>query len=248
MLIKNKLFAILNDRLIKSYTHGIFPTINYLKLIKLINLIKPYNLGYDLIRVGPSGDGGYLVPDVLKKIKTCFSPGVGNVHGFENDLLERGIKVFMADGTVEKPILLNKNYEFLKKNLGGHEDDKTTTLNSWMDSKETQDDLLLQMDIEGSEYEVVNSLDELNLKKFKYPTYHFGSGENYSLTKVINFINDNYKDKKIIAGKGYAPWSNDSIIRGPMISSQQINFYKPKTKLLEGIRKYIKFISENKNA
>jgi hypothetical protein len=173
MLIKNKLFAILNDRLIKSYTHGIFPTINYLKLIKLINLIKPYNLGYDLIRVGPSGDGGYLVPDVLKKIKTCFSPGVGNVHGFENDLLERGIKVFMADGTVEKPILLNKNYEFLKKNLGGHEDDKTTTLNSWMDSKETQDDLLLQMDIEGSEYEVVNSLDELNLKKFKVMIIEF---------------------------------------------------------------------------
>ncbi len=88
----------------------------------------------------------------------------------------------------------------------------------------------------------------LNLKKFKYPTYHFGSGENYSLKKVINFINDNYKDKKIIAGKGYAPWSNDSIIRGPMISSQQINFYKPKTKLLDGIRRYIKFISENKNA
>lgn len=88
----------------------------------------------------------------------------------------------------------------------------------------------------------------INIRKFKYPTYHFGSGENYSLTKVINFINNNYKDKKIIAGKGYAPWSNDSIIRGPMISSQEINFYKPKTKLLEGIRKYIKFISENKNA
>ena len=59
---------------------------------------------------------------------------------------------------------------------------------------------------------------------------HFGSGENYSLTKVINFINNNYKDKKIIAGKGYTPWSNDSIIRGPMTSSKEINFYKPKTK------------------
>jgi hypothetical protein len=173
MLIKNKLFDILNDRLIKSYTHGIFPTVNYLKLIRLIDLIKPYDLGYDLIRVGPSGDGGYLVPDVLKKIKTCFSPGVGNIHGFENDLLERGVKVFMADGTVEKPILLNKNYDFLKKNLGAYEDDATTTLNSWMDSKETQDDLLLQMDIEGSEYEVVNSLDELNLKKFRVMIIEF---------------------------------------------------------------------------
>ena len=167
MLIKNKIFEIINNKLINDYTHGIFPTINHSKLIKLINSIKPFDLGYDLIRVGPHGDGGYLIPDVLKKIKTCFSPGVGNIHGFENDLLERGIKVFMADGTVEKPILFNKNYEFIKKNLGTHEDDVTTTLNSWMESKQAQDDVLLQMDIEGSEYEVVNSLDELNLKKFK---------------------------------------------------------------------------------
>ncbi len=173
MLIKNKLFEILNDKLINNYTHGIFPTISHSKLIKLIDLLKPYDLGYNLIRVGPNGDGGYLVPDVLKKIKTCFSPGVGKIHGFENDLLERGVKVFMADGTVEKPILLNKNYEFIKKNLGTYEDDVTTTLNSWIDSKKTQDDLLMQMDIEGSEYEVINSLDELNLKKFRVMVLEF---------------------------------------------------------------------------
>ena len=79
----------------------------------------------------------------------------------------------MADGTVEKPILLNDNYDFLRKNLGAQEDDMTTTINSWMNSKETQDDLLLQMDIEGSEYEVINSLDELNLKKFRVMIIEF---------------------------------------------------------------------------
>ena len=173
MLIKNKIFEIFNNKLINDYTHGIFPTINHSKLIKLINLLKPFDLGHDLIRVGPYGDGGYLIPDVLKKIKTCFSPGVGSIHGFENDLLEKGIKVFMADGTVEKPILFNKNYEFIKKNLGTYEDDVTTTLNSWMENKQAQDDVLLQMDIEGSEYEVVNSLDELNLKKFKVMIIEF---------------------------------------------------------------------------
>ena len=88
----------------------------------------------------------------------------------------------------------------------------------------------------------------VNLKKFKYPNYHFGSGQNYPLTKVINFINKNYQGKKVLAGKGYAPWSNDSIIRGPMVSSKKIKFYKPQIKLSEGIRKYIKFISGSKNA
>jgi nucleoside-diphosphate-sugar epimerase len=87
-----------------------------------------------------------------------------------------------------------------------------------------------------------------NLKYFKHPIYHFGSGMNYSLKDIINFINKNYLDKKIIAGKGFAPWSNDSIIRGPMTSSKKINFYKPKTSMKEGVAKYIKFLTECRNA
>ena len=87
-----------------------------------------------------------------------------------------------------------------------------------------------------------------NLKYFKHPIYHFGSGMNYSLKDIINFINKNYLDKKIIAGKGFAPWSNDSIIRGPMTSSKKINFYKPKTSIKEGVAKYIKFLTESRNA
>ena len=173
MLINNRFFKIFNEKLINNYNHGIFPSINHSKLIRLINLLKPNDLGYDLIRIGPNGDGGYLVPDVLNKIKICFSPGVGDIHGFENDLLDRGIKVFMADGTVEKPILSNKNYDFIKKNLGSCIDEATTTLKFWMDSNVVDDELLLQMDIEGSEYEVVNSLDESNLKKFKVMIIEF---------------------------------------------------------------------------
>ena len=42
----------------------------------------------------------------------------------------------------------------------------------------------------------------INLKKFKYPNYHFGSGQNYPLTKVINFINKNYEGKKSVSRKG----------------------------------------------
>ncbi len=88
----------------------------------------------------------------------------------------------------------------------------------------------------------------IKMTKFKFSTYHFGSGKNYKLKELLNFINKNYKNKKIISGKGYAPWSNDSVIRGPMISSKKINFYKPKTKPTCGIEKYIKYILSKKNA
>ena len=53
---------------------------------------------------------------------------------------------------------------------------------------------------------------------------------------------------KIISGKGYAPWSNDSVIRGPMIYSKKINFYKKNKKPSYGIEKYIKYILSKKNA
>ncbi len=83
----------------------------------------------------------------------------------------------------------------------------------------------------------------IKMKKFKFPTFHFGSGKNIKLKEIINFINKNYKNKKIISGPGYAPWSNDSVIRGPMITSNKIKFYKPKTDIKLGIKKYIKYIS-----
>ena len=115
MEVKKKILEIFNDKLIKKYNYGLFSTVSYQKLKKLINSIRVYNLGYKLLRIGPNGDGGYLLPDMLDKITNCFSPGVGNIHGFEEDLSKRGIKIYMADKTVERPNLSKENYEFLKK-------------------------------------------------------------------------------------------------------------------------------------
>lgn len=88
----------------------------------------------------------------------------------------------------------------------------------------------------------------IKIKKFKFSTYHFGSGKNYKLKEIIDYINKNYKNKKIISGAGYTPWSNDSIIRGPLTTTKEINFYKPKININLGIEKYIRYISNKKNA
>ena len=57
------------------------------KIDKIINKLKPHDLGYALIRVGPANDGGYLIPDILNEIDYCFSPGVGNKTDFEKHML-----------------------------------------------------------------------------------------------------------------------------------------------------------------
>jgi len=71
------------------------------KIIEFIKSIKPFDTGIELIRVGPNYDGGYLIPNDLENIEALFSPGVGDVFEFEKELQAKGIKVFMADSSVE---------------------------------------------------------------------------------------------------------------------------------------------------
>jgi len=194
MEIKKKALEFFNNLFIKKYSHGLFSTVKYSKIEKLINSLKVYDLGHPLIRIGPKGDGGYLVPDLLKNIKVCFSPGVGKIYGFEIDLLKMGIKVYMADNTVEKPNLPYENFEFIKKNIGSYDDEAIMTLNTWIENSITKEDSLLQMDIEGDEYAAINSLSESNLKKFKIMVIEFHYFEQI-LTKVGNKVIENVLKK-----------------------------------------------------
>jgi len=66
----------------------------------LIDALRPAMTQVPLVRIGPEGDGGYLVPDSLAGINACFSPGVSTESGFEMQCAERGMDVFLADGSV----------------------------------------------------------------------------------------------------------------------------------------------------
>ena len=145
---------------------------------KLIDKLFVYDCGHELIRIGSNKDGGYLVPNILGKIKYCFSPGVGDVNllgdvsSFEDDLSFRGIKCFLADNTVENP----SKHDFEKKNLNVFNDEKNFTLESWVKLKVgnvNEDNLILQMDIEGSELGVIYNISEEYLKKFKVLVIEF---------------------------------------------------------------------------
>jgi len=145
------------------------------ELQSLLNKLKPVTCGKDLIRLGPDGDGGYLVPNDLEGIKACFSPGVDRISGFESDCANMGMNVYMADKSVEKPPELHELFHFTKKYLGVTTDDDFMTLDDWVAASipESQDDLLLQIDIEGFEYEVFLGASERLLNKFRIIAVEF---------------------------------------------------------------------------
>ena len=138
-------------------------------LSSLLHSLHPVETQYPLIRLGPEGDGGYLVPDDLVGITTCFSPGVGDVSAFEEDCARRGMRVFLADRSVQGPSSDNPNFNFLDKYIGLVDTDEFISLDSWIDSSvsPSEDDFILQMDIEGAEWLALANISHRNLLRFR---------------------------------------------------------------------------------
>ncbi len=144
-------------------------------LVDLMRSLRPFDSGIELIRLGPNGDGGYLVPDDLDGIKFVFSPGVSTESGFEQDLANRGLRVFLADYSVEGPAEENPQFVFEKKFVGSFPSESTMTMDDWKrrSIQDDRSDLLLQMDIEGSEFETVLSMSQELLSQFRIMIVEF---------------------------------------------------------------------------
>ena len=138
----------------------------------LIEQLHP--IEFPMIRIGGDGDGGYLVPNDLSGINFCFSPGVSDSSNFEMELSERGIKSFLADFSVDSPPLENNLFSFIKKFVGPYESDQTMNFQSWITSSvDSKQDLILQMDIEGAEYQTLLSCNDEVMTQFRIMVIEF---------------------------------------------------------------------------
>jgi hypothetical protein len=135
---------------------------------ELVNALHPIVTEHPLIRIGARGDGGYLIPDDLEEVVACFSPGVDNRATFEAGIIERGIPCFLADGSVISAPINGEMVHFTNKHLGVNNSDATMTLDHWVErNKPGNDDLILQMDIEGAEWAVLLNVSRDTLRRFR---------------------------------------------------------------------------------
>lgn len=147
------------------------------ELVDLIRSLRPLQTDKELVRLGPSNDGGYLVPDDFKEIEACFSPGVDKVSEFEMECLRLGMKIFLADFSVDSPNLdlSPDKFDFEKLFISSSRYDNTITIDKWVNSKleDSESDLLLQMDIEGAEMEVIINMSDELLNRFRIIVIEF---------------------------------------------------------------------------
>ncbi len=148
---------------------------NYEEVLGLIKKLRPIKIDIPLLRLGAATDGGYLLPDDLEDIQACYSPGVGKMSLFEKACIDLGMELFLADYSVDKPGYDDQRLHFLKKFIGSRNDDTFVTMDRWVNDTlpSSSGDLLLQMDIEGYEYESLINMSQDLLDRFRIIVIEF---------------------------------------------------------------------------
>lgn len=133
------------------------------RMALLKELLTPRSLGLTKIRVGAPTDGGYiLAAELIPRHRIVYSLGIGGDCSFDAALAETCDRVLMFDGTIPGLPQHHPKFQFYNTNVDSR------LMNASLDvlpESEYQHDILLKMDIEGSEYELFGGLRLDNLLK-----------------------------------------------------------------------------------
>lgn len=162
-------------KILFKFNVNLIRTTEDVRLKSFLRLINPLVTDKALIRIGGGADGGYLVPNDLQGLSGCFSPGVAYTATFELEMANLGIPSYLADYSVEASPVVHPLLNFEKKFIGIETNDMYMTMKDWFENKSglKGGEYILQMDIEGAEYEVLNSIDEFFLKNFRIMVIEF---------------------------------------------------------------------------
>lgn len=162
-----------------SHRLGVTVSRNVLTLPELYNL--PIS-ECELERVGPAGDGSYLLPIWWRELDTLISPGVGTEFGFDLAFAEHGKRsVLMLDPTVTLDELPS-GMTHIRFWLGRTEAPDTWTLSRCLehiDESQSSSRLMLQMDIEGAEWQILAGADDEILSRFEIVIIEFHDLDKY---------------------------------------------------------------------
>lgn len=152
------------------------------KFLELIRLFKPVRVAnIRKVRVGRSGDGGYVMLDCFDEIDAAFSFGVEQEISWDTEMAMRGCNVYMYDHSIDAPPQSNPRFHFFKKMIGPRED-------SSMGVESIENVLakhgasgrrnVLKIDIEGAEWDAFDATEASILDRFSQIVCEFHGFEN----------------------------------------------------------------------
>ena len=152
--------------------------------------LQVYDPGCSKRRVGSKHDGGYVVIDCTTKYDKFLSAGVETNIDFEQAFLQLHpvVECEAFDGTVASfPQTSEQRIHFHKKNIGPGNSDTVTNWHAYLDEYKN---VFIKMDIEGSEYEWLNTLTTNHLEHILQLVIEFHSPyKNEQHWKMIDKLN-----------------------------------------------------------
>lgn len=139
------------------------------EILSVVRLLEPRKAaGHEKIRVGSAGDGGYIQLDDYSNISAAISFGIYNDDNWDLAVARMGIPVFQFDHTIEKAPSTHPLLHFDRKKAAPTASADSVTIADLVaaHSKLSAPDLILKMDIEGSEWDVLDNSSSESLLKF----------------------------------------------------------------------------------
>ena len=139
----------------------------------------------DYVRIGRCEDGGYVMANHALNNKIVYSLGIGHDVSWDMDMAKLGCTVYQYDHTIDRLPEEHQNFVWSRTGIAGHPDESGvwSTLEQAIRKNGHQDvtDMILKIDIEGSEWSVLSEAPEAVLQQFTQIV-----GEYHGLTKIID--------------------------------------------------------------
>jgi hypothetical protein len=130
---------------------------------EIVFLLSPKDVeGARYIRVGKDHDGGYvMVDDFERKIEAAYSLGVGDDVSWDEAIAERGIDVYLYDHTIKQLPREHPKFHYFKTGVTGCQKGQgLKPLEALIrgNGHPAFGNLILKMDVEGSEWNILKTL------------------------------------------------------------------------------------------
>jgi hypothetical protein len=160
------------------------------KLREALEFLRPRDFEGELIRVGPSSDGGYVVPSEIGKVDFLLSPGSNGQWDFEKAFFKSfNVPSIILDTVEKKPHDLEPPHQFINTWIGSSNSAGIQTLSTVLSNRLSKEgSFVLQMDIEGMEYESILALEDAHLKRSRVMIVELHYLENLMNPEFVKYV------------------------------------------------------------
>jgi len=137
---------------------------------QMFHYLRPYMVvDKRQVRIGSVADGGYIMLDDFAELKIAYSLGIGVDVNWDLAIAERGLTLQQYDHTVNGPPISHPNFQFNKLGIGPTDCEEFISLSTALkrNGHQARDDLVLKIDIEGSEWATFDDLSGEIFQQFQ---------------------------------------------------------------------------------